>query len=93
MFEIHLGTVQGLILGPILYAIFFALLFDLEMFLAFADDMFIPRIEQSLTKFIDDMEKSLEVITKWPKQSGLVVNQSKTEICLFHTLGKTDQLP
>jgi hypothetical protein len=54
------------------------------MFLAFADNTFIPRIEQSLTRLIDDMEKSLEAITKLLKQSGLVVNQSKTEICLFH---------
>ena len=27
----------------------------------------------------------LEMIVKWPKGSGLVVNESKTEICLFHT--------
>jgi hypothetical protein len=49
MFKIILGTVQGSILGPILYAIFVASLFDQEMFLAFAEDTFIPRIEQSLT--------------------------------------------
>ena len=24
------------------------------------------------------------MITKWPKGSGLVVNESKTEVCLFH---------
>ena len=26
----------------------------------------------------------LEMITKWLKDSGLVVNESKTEVCLFH---------
>jgi hypothetical protein len=30
------------------------------------------------------MEKSLEAITKWLKQSGLKVNQEKTELWLFH---------
>ena len=30
------------------------------------------------------------MITKWLKDSGLVVNESKTEICLFH---KNDQPP
>ena len=30
------------------------------------------------------MEKSLEAITKWLKKSGLKVNESKTEACLFH---------
>ena len=31
-----------------------------------------------------DPEKKLEMITKCIKDSGLVVNESKTEICLFH---------
>ena len=30
------------------------------------------------------MEKSLEAIKKWTKKTGLKVNESKTEACLFH---------
>ena len=30
------------------------------------------------------METKLEMITKWLRDSGLVVNEGKTEICLFH---------
>ena len=30
------------------------------------------------------MEQRLEMITKWLKNSGLVVNEEKTEICLFY---------
>jgi hypothetical protein len=30
------------------------------------------------------MEKTLEAITKWLKQSGMKVNQNKTEACLFY---------
>ncbi len=30
------------------------------------------------------MEKSLEEMTKWPRQSGLKVKKAKTEICLFY---------
>ena len=30
------------------------------------------------------MERRLEMITKWLKDSGLIVNEEKTEICLFH---------
>ena len=30
------------------------------------------------------MRKSLEAITKWLKQSGQKVNETKTELCLFH---------
>ena len=29
-------------------------------------------------------KQKLKVIVKWPKDSGLKVNKSKTEICLFY---------
>ena len=35
-------------------------------------------------KLIVDMKKAVEAITKWLKDSGLKVNDSKTELCLFH---------
>ena len=37
-----------------------------------------------LQLLIEDMERSLEMITKWLRQSGLKVNHAKMEICLFH---------
>jgi hypothetical protein len=37
-----------------------------------------------MTALISDMEKDLEIMTKWLKDSGLKVNESKTELCLFH---------
>ena len=49
-----------------------------------ADDYFIIRINNNLAALITDMEKSLEATTKWLKKSGLKVNESKTEVCLFH---------
>jgi hypothetical protein len=30
------------------------------------------------------MQRSLEAITKWLRDSGLMVNEAKTEMCLFH---------
>ena len=30
------------------------------------------------------MEKKLEMIVKWLRGSGLVVNEGKTEVCLFN---------
>jgi hypothetical protein len=35
-------------------------------------------------KLIVDLEKELEMTVKLLKDSGLVVNSSKTDICLFH---------
>ena len=78
------GTIQGSRLGPILYAIFVSPLFDLEKMSNYADDNFIIRVNCNLAALITDMEKSLEAITKWLKKSGLKVNESKTEVCLFH---------
>ena len=38
LYEVLLGTVQGSVLGPVLYAIFISPIFDLEDMSAFADD-------------------------------------------------------
>ena len=79
-----LGTVQGSILGPFLYALFVSPLFDLTNMTAFADDKQIMESNRSLQVLIRDMELRLEMITKWLKESGLIVNEEKTEICLFY---------
>jgi hypothetical protein len=77
-------------LGPVLYAIFVSPLFYLEFLLAFADDNFIPITNQSKSEIILDMERTLKSITKWLANSGLKVNNVKTELCLFY---KSDTLP
>jgi hypothetical protein len=59
LYNLLLGTVQGSILGPILYAIFVAPLFDIEYLEGFADDMFIPREGNNITTLISEMERSL----------------------------------
>ena len=39
---------------------------------------------KNVQNMIRDMEFKLEMILKWLKDSGLVVNEEKTEICLFY---------
>ena len=78
------GTIQGSVLGPILYAIFVSPLFDLANLTNFADDNFILEFNSKINELIPNMERKLEMITKWLKDSGLKVNETKTEICLFH---------
>ena len=88
--SLDVGTVQGSILGPILYAIFVSPLFDLAKMTKFADDNFVIKYCKFLTQLIVDMKQTLEMIIKWLKDSGLKVNDAKTDICLFY---KADTLP
>ena len=43
-----------------------------------------------MPSLVNDMERSLDLITKWLVQSGMKVNNNKTEICLFY---KNDVAP
>jgi hypothetical protein len=86
LFDLLFGTVQGLILGPVLYAIFVSPIWYITYMSAFADDTFIPKANAPLPLFIKDMEKTLAAITKWFKKLELIVNQRNTEACLFHNL-------
>ena len=51
---------------------------------AFADDKQIMECNSNLEVLINNMKQKLEMIIKWLKDSGLVVNDEKTEICLFY---------
>jgi hypothetical protein len=82
-----LGTVQGSILGPVLYAIFVSPLSEIEFLLNFADYNFIPRFNNCREALITDVQNSLQTITKWPSNSGLLINKSKTEMCIFSKHG------
>ena len=78
------GTIQGSILGPILYAIFDCPLFDLQKISNYADNNFVVRWNQCVKSLIVDVQTSFKIIIKWLRQSGLKVNESKTKMCLFH---------
>jgi hypothetical protein len=84
IYESNDGTIQGSVLGPILYAIFVSPLFDLTNLTNFADDNFIIEFNSQIKALIADLEMKLEMIVKWLKDSGLKVNESKTELCMFH---------
>ena len=81
--KLDVGRVQGSILGPILYAIFVSPLFDLAKMTKFADYNFVIKFCHFLHQLILDIKKTLEMIIKWLKDSGLKVNDAKTELCIF----------
>ena len=53
----------------------------------FADDNFVIKFSLFLPQLLVDMKKTLETIIKRLKDSGLKVNDAKTELCIFN---KTD---
>jgi hypothetical protein len=78
--DLLLGTVQGSILGPIVFIIIVSPIFDKEHLFPFEDDTFVPRIKLSLIVLINNMKKSQEALTKWLKEAGLKVKESTTEL-------------
>ena len=83
-YDVSSGTIQGSILGPILYAIYVSPLFDLTDLSNFADDNFAITWHSNKQMATLLMQEKLEIMSNWLKQSGLKVNESKTELCLFH---------
>jgi hypothetical protein len=51
---------------------------------SFADDNFTVCWNRDKNELIKDYEKDLETLTKWLHDSGLKVNENKTELVLFY---------
>ena len=49
-----------------------------------ADDNFPLASNSNLDMLIIEFEEKLRLISKWLKDSGLKINGTKTELCLFH---------
>jgi len=83
-FNVPEGTVQGSVLGPILFAIFVAPMFELATVSSYADDSYLSEKNHDLNNMVTNLSTKANLLTNWFKASGLVVNESKTEFCVFH---------
>ena len=83
-YNLESGTIQGSILGPFLYAIYVSPLSDIVKITSFADDNYIIHWNKSLITLNEEMSSTLNLTIKWLNNSGLKVNPSKTELCIFH---------
>jgi hypothetical protein len=63
--DLNCGTIQGSILGPMLYAIYVFLLSDQLKLTNFADDNSVIPWNSCNMSLIRDLERDLELLTKW----------------------------
>jgi hypothetical protein len=61
-------------------------LFDFENITSFADDNFVVVGNKVIKNLIADLEKELEKIARWLKDSGFHIIRSKTDICLLNAM-------
>ena len=81
--DLTCGKIQGSVQGTLLYAIYLTPLFDLTLITNFADDNFIIKGNSEL---IENLQRNLEIITKWLKDSGLTFNDQKLSF-VYSTVG------
>jgi len=89
LFNVTEGTVQGSVLGPILFAIFISPMFDIANVNSYADDSYLSEKHHDLGELTTNIAIKSNILTNWFKDSGLVVNENKTEFCVFHKSKKT----
>ena len=56
----------------------------------FADNSYIISSHKDKEIALEYLGRKLKKIIKWLKDSGLKVNESKTELCIFHRIENTD---
>ena len=67
-----------------MYAIFISPLFDIETLTCYADDKFPVVFGKDRAVLAARMKAKLEAILLWLTKSGMVVNESKTGLCVFY---------
>ena len=83
-FRVDCGTVQGSILGPVLFNLFISPLIRTEKILAYADDNYPIGIGTTTDAALADLQQKVIIAEKWMSGSGVKVNLQKMELCIFH---------
>ena len=85
-YKSNCGTVQGSILGPVLFNLFMSPLLTKEDPISYADDSYLIRGNKSKEVALQRLQFQCEKVTKWMTDSGLKVNVGKTELVVFHRM-------
>ena len=80
------GTVQGSVLGPILFNLFIRPLMEMANSPAYADDSYHYGASKTKQHALEILQVKLKAAIEWITGSGLKVNLEKTEMCVFHCM-------
>ena len=83
-YDSNCGTVQGSILGPVLFSPFVSPLLEKEDVISYADDNYLIKGNKVKEIALQRLQFQLERVMKWLTNSGLKVNAEKTELVIFH---------
>ena len=81
--KIFCGTLQGSVLGPVLFALFISPIYDVCEMFTYADDNYIIDSDVDLDRALTKVKMKAEQAIRWLKNAGMKVNTSKTELCIF----------
>ena len=84
LYDINIGTVQGSILGPVLFSLFISPILEHGKMVAYADDSYTIINGKTKGQVTAEIGTVLTEMSLWFKNSGLKVNEEKTEVAVFY---------
>jgi len=80
------GTVQGSVLGPILFNLYMRPMLETLDSPAYADDSYYCGTSKTKHQALGVLQMKINAAVDWIVSSGLKVNLEKTELCIFHRI-------